>query len=501
MAVVVALVIAVALGLAFRGVQQGIGRTRQTNAVVKSMFELKILMGDYERFGVERARNQWVTRHASLGELLAGLDLDAGEQVLLRDRLKDNHEKLASLFEQFVMAHAGRSASNGAVSLPASQRAIAHMDVTVMNMIADANRLSTSLSRGMEKLQRRAAVAVALSTLVMMVLVIGSSVLVGRSVVRPLAVLQEGTAIIGDGNLDYKLAMAADDEVGELSRAFDAMTDRLKTTTASRDELALEVAERQKAEARLEETLSNLERSNRELEQFAYVASHDLQEPLRKIVAFGELLQTECADGVSGDGADYLARMYSAVRRMQNLISDLLNLSRVTSKARPFVPVDMNAVAREVVSDLEPRLHETGGSVEVSELPTLDADPMQMHQLLQNLIGNALKFGREGVPPRVVVSAVDPQAKGGGNADSVAIQVSDNGIGFDQKYAERIFGVFQRLHGRGAYEGCGIGLAICRKIVTRHGGGIGAVSRPGEGAAFTIRLPRQPPVADIAKEA
>jgi len=225
-----------------------------------------------------------------------------------------------------------------------------------------------------------------------------------------------------------------------------------------------------------------LQQSNRELEDFAYVASHDLQEPLRKIQAFGDRLKVRYGEVLTGEGIDYLNRMQSAAGRMQALINDLLAFSRVTTKAQPFTPVDLTVVAREVVHDLEVRIHQAGGEVVVGELPTVEADSMQMRQLLQNLVSNGLKFHRPDVPPHVELS-------GSVLAGRAQIVVRDNGIGFDEKYADRIFTMFERLHARSAYEGTGIGLAICRKIANRHGGDVTARSNPGQGATFIVTLP------------
>ena len=252
-----------------------------------------------------------------------------------------------------------------------------------------------------------------------------------------------------------------------------------------------DVTDRKAAEAALAARTAELKRSNAELEQFAYVASHDLQEPLRKIQAFGGRLVDRHGDAIGEQGRDYLARMQSAASRMQQLITDLLAFSRVTSKARPFAPVDLGQVAREVLGDLQARVETSGGSVELGALPVVHADPTQMRQLLQNLIGNALKFRRPDAPPHVALSAAVPRASpaAGTAAPLVELRVSDNGIGFDEKYLDRIFNPFQRLHGRTDYEGTGMGLAICRKIAERHGGAITARSRDGEGATFLVTLP------------
>jgi PAS domain S-box-containing protein len=249
-----------------------------------------------------------------------------------------------------------------------------------------------------------------------------------------------------------------------------------------------DMTERKQAEDDLRSTARELARSNAELEQFAYIASHDLQEPLRKVQAFGDMLVSQYQDVLGEEGQDYLRRMQNASQRMQALINDLLTFSRVTTKGKPFQEVDLADVARQVNSDLEARIRETGGRVEVGELPVLDADATQMGQLLQNLIGNALKFHRKDVTP--VVKVEGREVSTGPLSMAVCeITIEDNGIGFEEKYRDRIFALFHRLHGRREYEGTGMGLAICRKIVERHGGTITAQSTPGQGARFIVTLP------------
>ncbi len=259
--------------------------------------------------------------------------------------------------------------------------------------------------------------------------------------------------------------------------------------------VSADISERKAAEEQAAVFAQQLERSNAELQSFASVASHDLQEPLRKIQAFGDRLRKKCAGGLGEAGLDYLGRMDNAARRMQALIQDLLALSRISSRAQPFAPVDLNMIVREVVEDLEVRIEQCGAEVELGTLPEIEADALQMRQLFQNLISNALKFQRPGERPIVhvqgrLLEARDRRLPGAEPGDAVcAIHVTDNGIGFDEKYVEQIFTLFQRLHGRQEYEGTGIGLAICRKIAERHGGEISAKSAPGEGATFVVTLP------------
>ncbi|MDZ7695393.1 MAG: ATP-binding protein [Deltaproteobacteria bacterium] len=258
----------------------------------------------------------------------------------------------------------------------------------------------------------------------------------------------------------------------------------------------MEVTEQRLARDRWDAYREGLERSNRELQDFAYTASHDLQEPLRKIQAFGGLLTRKFTNVLGPDGLDYLDRMVRAASRMQHLIEALLRYSRVTTHARPFQPVDLNKSLKEALSNLENRIQETDGRVHVEGLPTIDADPYQMIQLFQNLVGNGLKFHRAGVPPvirlrEVLVQVQDtPEGPLISPKESCRIAVTDNGIGFDEIYLDRIFSPFQRLHGRSEYDGVGMGLSICRRIVERHGGRITAKSVKGEGSTFIVDLPR-----------
>ncbi|MFN0120645.1 MAG: sensor histidine kinase [Blastocatellia bacterium] len=259
-------------------------------------------------------------------------------------------------------------------------------------------------------------------------------------------------------------------------------------------QLEIRVAERT---AQYIQANRELSRSNRELEDFAFVASHDLQEPLRKIQAFGDLLKQDYGAALGAEGLDFIQRMQNASIRMDRLIRDLLTFSRITTRIRPFQRVSLGNIAEEVVSDLETRLRQTGGRVEIRDLPDIEADPLQIRQLLQNLVGNALKFHRPGVPPVVTISGSCPPVETTEEAQhGVAatppmweITVTDNGIGFDEKYLDRIFTPFQRLHGKNEYEGTGMGLAICRKVAERHGGSITARSQPGAGSVFIISLP------------
>lgn len=263
-------------------------------------------------------------------------------------------------------------------------------------------------------------------------------------------------------------------------------------------ELERQVGERT---AQLQELVYDLERSNQNLQQFAYVASHDLQEPLRKIQSFGDLLKTRHGEEL-GEGLDYLNRMQVAAKRMSALIKDLLTYSRISTRQEISAPLSLDAVIRHTLTDLELAITDTKAVVDVAPLTTILGDCSQLGQLFQNLISNALKFRRQHPdgtfePPhirigvhRVLSQDLPPTIRPARIVQAYQrIDVSDNGIGFDQKYADRIFQVFQRLHGKSEFDGTGIGLAICEKVAANHGGAITATSEPGQGATFSLYLP------------
>lgn len=234
-----------------------------------------------------------------------------------------------------------------------------------------------------------------------------------------------------------------------------------------------------------------LRRSNRELEQFAYVASHDLQEPLRKVATFGELLKVECHDQLNEKGRGYVDRMQKSASRMQELIQALLAYSHASREAPQPTELDLNVLVKGVMGDLEAMIARTGAQIRVKPLSRVMADRYQMRQLFQNLLSNAIKFAKKGAAPDVEVKMVKAS-----RPDRVAIEVADKGIGFDMKEIERIFQPFERLSGREEFEGTGVGLAICHQIVSRHGGSIRAESSHGKGARFILEIPSVPAKGD-----
>ncbi len=277
----------------------------------------------------------------------------------------------------------------------------------------------------------------------------------------------------------------------------------------------LDAAVRERTEA-LQAANTQLDRSNRELENFAYVVSHDLQEPLRKIRAFSDRLKTTYAGQIEPQAVDYIGRMNSAAERMSTLLSDLLAFSRVNTRGLEIVEIDMNELVDVVLEDLELAIDRVAARVVRDTLPTIRGDQTQIRQLFQNLISNALKFQPEGQTPEVRIGFEAIESKAPREADGTAgstddapepaeraeklapvlarFSISDNGIGFEERYLDRIFDPFARLHGRTEFPGSGIGLAICRRVAERHGGALTARSTPGEGSTFFVDLPFEPDV-------
>lgn len=335
---------------------------------------------------------------------------------------------------------------------------------------------------------------ISLISVLLITLVVG--ITISKVVILPIKNLVYSMDKVAKGDFSGQIKVISDDEIGQMASSFNSMAISLKEAYEKLETnitaLKAEITERQRIEAILAKQKEELLRSNIELEQFAYVASHDLQEPLRKVQAFGDRLKNKFASVIGDEGRDYLERMQNASKRMQTLINDLLTFSRITTKTQPFTTIDLNKVTQEVLSDLESLVDRTRGQVEISDLPEIEADPLQMRQLFQNLINNALKFHRKDVPPIVKIYAKIIEENNNStktNFNTYNIFVEDNGIGFEEKYLDRIFVIFQRLHGRTEYEGTGIGLAICRKIAERHQGSITAKSKLEEGTRFIITLP------------
>jgi len=288
-------------------------------------------------------------------------------------------------------------------------------------------------------------------------IVSGSAWAIAKNILEPFRNLMEGTEIIGSGKLEHRIPIMSKDEFGRLAESFNRMVDHI------------------------EETAKNLQRSNAELEQFAYVDSHDLQEPLRMVTSFLQLLQKRYKGQLDDDADKFINYAVDGSERMRQLINDLLTFSRVGKNVNQFQLIDCRAVLDRVLLNLKMVIEDAGAEVTYDSPPTVLADEIQLVQLFQNLTGNAIKFrGKE--PPKVHISITRQ------NSDWL-FSIRDNGIGIEPQYADRIFVIFQKLHTKSKYSGTGIGLAICKKIVENHGGRIWLQSVPDRGSVFSFTLP------------
>lgn len=304
---------------------------------------------------------------------------------------------------------------------------------------------------------KRTNALVILSILLLVGVIAVGALWMAITVVDRLDTVHKGMEVVATGNLDHRIGVEGDDEFGDLSRAFDDMTERLQTSQAE------------------------LERSNKALEEYAYVASHDLSEPLRMVSSFLQLLERKYKAGLDEKAHEYIHFAVDGAKRMQVLIKDLLHYSRVGMSNTPFERVDCQALVAQVWQDLHVTVEENKARLACDDLPAIHGDRLQMQQLFQNIIANGIKFHGQH-PPEIAVRAVR-------DGEFARFTIADNGIGIDPDHATRIFIIFQRLHTREQYSGTGIGLAVCKKIVDRHGGEIWVESQEGAGSRFCFTLP------------
>ena len=477
--IVSALVIAVIGALLFSNFQRlevASENERLVDDIVIGSYSLSDLQNDYLLNPNDRARLQWDEKNNVLQDDFSKLRITDPVQKITLTGILESYQQLDALFSKIVLSQESTSSANAAQTDPQQiQLRWSSLAMQTQGMIFDSSRLSNLIKEDTSRIQQENNWLIVFMISVLLLVILLNYVIVNRHILRSLDSLQKGTGIIGSGNLDYSLDESSKDELGDLSRAFNRMTVNLKAVTASRADLEQEVAERKRAE-------EELARSNRELQQFAYVSSHDLQEPLRMISSFVQLLERRYKGKLDQDADEFIGFVVEGTSRMQRMIQDLLTFSRVQSRGVVFAPVDANQVFEKTVFSHQMMIKEAGAVVTKDELPTVMGDETQLSQLFQNLIDNAIKFRRAEETPKVHISA---QRKG----NDWEFSVQDNGIGIDPQYFDRIFIIFQRLHAREAYEGTGIGLAVCMRIVERHGGRIWVESEPGRGSIFHFTLP------------
>ena len=491
---------------ATREMEQATNKAIIAADITNKFTELSVLTYEHHIYFEERAHVQWLKKYAAIGKQLTiqgPLFASAKEKELVA-RLNRAQHNLGFLFEQYgphptpaqveTLSEQGKSFHNRITARLLQELSLATPAATTLH---DLNHdQSLFLSKKIDQ-----ATVLVVGVIAVLLLLISFQVLRAFSV--PIKVLHEAFARVGSGDLHCRIHSSAPDELGILARDFDRMAQRLegndhslhrlnleleervaertRQLSSSNAELQLSIAKLRQAEEAQNKYALSLERSNKELEYFAYVASHDLQEPLRKIGSFTELFARKYKDQLDDKAGTYIGYIVDGAQRMQILINDLLSFSRVTTKGREFAAVDCNRLLARVRQDLDLAIQESGAQIKVQELPTVQGDELQLGQVFQNLIANAIKYREPNQTPEIAVEA----ATGGGEW---IFSVRDNGIGIEAQHFARIFQLFQRLHTREEYSGTGIGLALCQKIVERHEGRIWLESTPGQGSTFFFTI-------------
>ena len=448
-----------------------------------SIAEINTLVHTYALYHEERPKQQLLAEHDKLMSLISGIKVRDPEQQLLLTDLGANSGFMKETFLRLVSVHENAgSYGSSELSAEAQDRLVGQLLVRYSEMDTGASRLRRLVDDGIRETQ-------AWTTALIFIVMAGTTIplmiglfLMMRNARASLAVLRRGTEVVGAGNLDYRISLSGRDELAELARSFDEMTCQLQKVTVSKDLLQREMEERKLAEAQREKLIANLEAVNRELEAFTYSVSHDLRAPLRAIDGFSRMLLNDIGGSLDPESKRKFNVISANAQKMGQLIDDLLVLSRTQRTTLSMSAVDMNLLVLDVWGELWVGDPVRNIEFRVGDLPPVCGDRVLLRQALSNILGNAVKFTRNKDGAQIEIS-------GSNSGDFNTYCVRDNGVGFDMRYYDKMFEVFRRLHSEKEFEGTGVGLAIVKKIIERHGGRIFAESKPGGGAAFYFMLP------------
>jgi signal transduction histidine kinase len=448
--------------------------------VTQGASELGYLANDYVIYHEAQQLDRWQSKYESFSGNVSQLNANDLDQQAIVNNIQVDQQRMKDVFDS-IASSVGDSSSNQ--TLASIQVSWSRMGIQSNELVSESMRLSQLLRADADQQKQTTNALILVLVGVFGAFLVAVYVQTFRRTLRSIDDLKNGTSVIGSGNLDFKIDVKHNDEIGDLTKAFNQMSTDLKSVTTSKTELEGEIAERKQTEEELEKRTRELSRSNDELKQFAYVASHDLQEPLRMVTAYLTRLENNCGDKLDDKGKVYLGFAVEGGLRARNLVQDLLTFSRIDAQGKPFQETDMDTVMDVVTNNLAVQIKEQRAMVTHGPLPHVTADDGQMVQLLQNLVSNGIKFRKE-EDPQVRVECTR-------QGNDWLFTVQDNGIGLDQQYADKIFVIFQRLHTKEEYPGSGIGLAISKKIVERHGGRIWVESEMGKGSSFHFTLPAE----------
>ncbi|MGO9952296.1 MAG: sensor histidine kinase [Dissulfurispiraceae bacterium] len=460
--------------------------------IVTGVFELNALNNSYLSRPEDRPLEQWKLKQMELLQRIKNSPIQNNEQRVLLKRIDDNLTAMGKLFQRIESSYESGITLQGSSeeNRLAEQQLVRLMSLYSLDLVRDASQLSEENHKKVAAVNRIIWLFIPASALVMVGIAMWFSAVLIRRIGKPFAQLSAGAEIIGSGNLDYRFGIRSNDEVGDLASAFDSMTTSLKQITVSRDELAGEIEERKRTEnviVELNQSLaarnSELVAANQELEAFSYSVSHDLRAPLRHISSYLELLTKEM-DGEAGDRAKrYMSVIAGASNKMGLLIDDLLAFSRMGRKDMEKTIVDIPAIIKDVIRGMAPDIKGRDAEWEIGSLPNVYGDTSMLQLAIVNLISNATKYTAPCSKAKIEIGCKE-------EADEFIFFVKDNGVGFDMKYVDKLFGVFQRLHHSDEFEGTGIGLANVRRIISRHGGRTWAEGAVGQGAVFYFTIPK-----------
>lgn len=474
LSVAVMLSTAVMLFVNSRQIAAATDKINLAREIVMGLTELRLVTVDYILYHNVRAKTQWRERHASLEQLLLSdvFDQKPAERSII-SRVRKHDRSMRSIFSKLVENYETEKGSPEELLLlqQAEARWASQLLQTSQTSISEGFNLQRLNDVELAEAQRRQNVWIFILMILVAVKITANLTLTLRYVLGPISRMQKGMATISQGNLDFRMGTDSANEIGDLSRAFDRMTERLKESRNS-----------------IEHNAAQLMVANKELEAFSYSVSHDLRAPLRGIDGFSQVLLEDYADKLDDQGKDYLNRVRKASQRMSTLINDLLNLSRVTRAPMHRVMVNLSERAAEIAGDLRQQHPDRKTQLVIQDNLNAEGDPPLLQVLLTNLLSNAWKFTGRQAQARIEFGMQADKAQR-------VFFVRDNGVGFDMAYADKLFGAFQRLHSETDFPGTGIGLATVQRIVHRHGGVVWAEGEPGKGASFYFTLDGNHPSA------
>jgi signal transduction histidine kinase len=478
----------------FDRINREIGETHSVNEIIKDISELDIVTYEYLMHHETRMVQQWQLKYNSLAKLLKGIGREEmyPEYLLVLETITTNYKALGNLFirlqdnlakrEKMIDGNGSRSEID--ITFTLENRLVAQSLMRSQKITSEAFKLSDMIEQTIDQTQQRANATILFSIIGLVIFSSCISFLTIRAITRPINELTKGVEIIGKGNLEHKIIVKGKNEIDQLAGSFNKMTKDLQEITVSRDDLENEVTERKRVEEKLQSVNRQLENANQELEAFSYSVSHDLRAPLRAIIGFSNKLSKNYCQQLDDEGNRLIGVISDNSKKMGMLIDDLLSFSRLGRKALTYSDIDMEKLIRDVFEEQKSYVKNRSLKLILNGISPIRGDKAMIQQVLANLVSNAIKFSKNNK------SAVIEIGVNVGKNENI-YYVKDNGSGFDMRYVDKLFGVFQRLHSEKEFEGTGIGLSLVQRIIHKHGGRVWAEGEENKGATFYFTFPNK----------